>query len=1618
MNELNETLFHDIMSTLSSNGYCFDNVTLESCEELNNSSGVTFTSFDFHSGNQYRVYCIKEIDNKSIYRLLEDNDDYGVQFVDGFKAITFDNKKDTENHIQIYLHKVIEAISLKDYLQSNFDDNFKLQFVYESFVSFYNTISKLHVAISTPQIDVFSVYSDHKILVKNLDVFICQTGNEDTNDSNRLNAICFLTFLRVVTSNPELLRNNDVFSEIENGLSEDFIRMHLIPFLDNNEYRLLFSIITCKQHGKHVEIEIECSNSCNTQFTSDEWQNAKLVSNGWYSPDGARFYGVRVQECTPRYSFHRFRSVPNSIRLEGERLSIICNHAFRECNYLEDVSIPEGVSTIGEDAFFGVKQIERINFPESLRAICKNPFKGVIVVELNNLSPGFMATRYALYSKGLHRLISFYGETEDFLVPSQTEIIGEQAFAYNKSIIEVSIGESVIEIRDEAFYLCPKLKKVTLPKSLKQIGERAFFQLDIKHDYDLDENKETFEPALEELRIPSNVEYIGRAAFNGIRKIENDSPYFKIVHDALLTNDGTNLIYYFGKAKKFRIPSGVVTVRSEAFMGNEHIEEITIPRSVRIIESNAFKDCPQLRSVVFNSDYLFLGDSAFFECKKLSSVKMPKRMGNLSRRTFWRCQSLSEIKIPEGVVIIGDASFWGCRNLRKVVLPSSIRIIEDSAFNYCEYLSEIHLPEGLKKISNESFQHCKSLSKIILPYSLEYVDKDAFSFCSLQECVVLNKETSFGNDVFHSNDDLLLFIPPKADPRNYTKVMPEGVRSRYETTEGSLPIFGPKTENIVPVIEGMSIEELIKTPESFLHGYRDDIEYDENGGQYIKGMQILLSIDRDRIKKKSKYIVSNRTKYICNDAFGNRNYWNGGPIFEKIVLPSKLVAIGDYCFAHSRIKEISLPDSLEYIGNYAFMNCSSLSSIVIPRNVNHIGNNPFYNSEKYVTYHLNEVISNSPHYVVESNCLLSKDKEDLISCFEKRKIDCSIPDGVKHICMYSFAMTEVKSLNIPQGVEKIGEGAFENGLFITISIPSQVKYLGKKAFSRCSSLQKIDISNTQIGVIENELFDECESLENINLPDNTTSVGDYAFRGCKKLVSINIPPGVNTIGVNPFMRSGITEIILNNSGFKLIDGIFYGGNGKEIIAVLSSANKTIIIPNGVETICQEAFASNIIIEKVVCPKSLKSIGKKAFARCASLKMVDLVESSVTILPESIFDGCKMLDRISFPAHLSEIANYAFQYCDNLQSLTLPRSIKAIGDKAFESSGLKCIYLNYGIDVKILPWSFRSRGKAMTAYESGLSQDEFGVVFSKDKTILIDVPSDLESYAIPRGTEQIENGAFKNARNLKRVSFPNTVKKLGDEVFNCDFDELILPNSVTEIGHNLFLWGHHMKEFIIPSSVVAINGNPFSLMGLYRKKPCKIINNSKAFSLINGVLYSKDLSTLICCTDLVKKTIDILDTVKYINDNAFCGSQAQQIIIPSSVCSIGKQSFKGIKVPEIYIPGSVEIIEEGSFESCSASKVVLSEGIKEIRCKAFSNCMRLEEITIPKSVERIEKSAFAACHQLHTIIISNIHLNLDSEAFIYCENIKRVVVPKGTLGRSKKVLPQFFNRIEETVDNEA
>ena len=1420
---------------------------------------------------------------------------------------------------------------------------------------------------------------------------------------------------------------------------------YVIPYLNDKEYQLLFSIITCKQYDKKIDIEVRSLNSINTEVTQDDWKKAEKKDVGWFGQNDGRFYGLENYHLRYDDSCAKlFKLLGGSLSLDGDNLSIICNGALSHVSRYEDVHLPEGVTTFGYSVFYGVRRIKRINFPKSLKYICGNPFKGVIVEEINNLSPHFIATRSALYSEGLHRLISYYGETKEFITPNQTKIIGQYAFANNNYIEKVTLSDSVTEIRYGAFFKCFNLKEISLPKSLKIIDREAFRLTNLEYKYKHYESNCASEPALEELRIPCSVESIGRAAFIGIHKIENDSPYFRVSNDALFSNDGEDLLYYFGNAKKYQIPSGVRTVWESAFMGNQLIEEIIIPDTVRIIESHAFENCLELKNVIIESDILSLGEYAFQGCEQLCSIKMPKKMGNLKYATFKCCEALKEIEIPEGVETIEKFSFINCSSLLKVMLPSSIKTIGEEAFDNCKNIKEIVFPEGLKRICSGAFDSCSSLTNLILPNSLESVEKWAFSGCALQKCVILSKKTSISYEAFKSgNDDMLLFIPSETDPKDYYHIIPEGVRDYSESRDlGRMPILGPKTENIIPFIDNKSLEELLSNESIY---YNTPTFIDDNGGEYADGMQRLFAI-KEKIKNEKKYIVSSRTKYICNEAFGKEYSWSKKTPFEEIELPNTIKAIGNYSFANCKIKNINLPDSLEYIGDYAFLNCNKLTSIIIPKNVKHIGINPFF---KHSYYHstLENVVSESPHFIVESNCLMTVDREKIISCFQSYRLvnsdqeqnlltqelyDCILPEGVKVICKYAFGGSKVKSISLPQSLQSIEEGAFEDGKFTSLLIPHEVNYIGEKAFSNCETLEKINILSDKISIIEKELFDGCKSLMNINIPECVTEIGDYAFRGCLKLSSICLPTNIKTININPFIKSGISQIICETDSFNVIDGILYGNKGKDIVAVLTSASKTIIIPDGVETIRQEAFACNTNVEEVICPASLKNIGIKSFTECTSLRSVQLEKSAVKELPDYVFSGCKQLECVLLPENIRRIGKDAFEKCEKLESLTLLGIFK-IEDNAFERSAIKNIYLRYGTDRNKLPWSWRSRAKYLSFEDSGFFKDEYGVVFNKDKTTLLKAPSNIEQYIIPKGTKVIGNLSFQDANNLKKLTIPNTVKKIGSSVFHCRFDELILPESVKEIGDSMFLWSHNMREFTIPSSVKVINGNPFRKMYNTKGKQCKIVNKSEAFALINGILYSKDLKTLICCTDLTKSVIDILDTVTQIKERAFSGSKAKTIIIPNTVRKIGLQAFadtnvsklcipesvktigdgafQRLHVTELYIPGSIKILPDKSFGYCSTEKMVLLEGIKEIKHEAFTFCSNLIEISIPSSVEVIERAAFWGCHNLQTIIINNPKINIEDDAFYYCDHIKKVIIPKGSMEWFKKI-PKFSNKLEE------
>ena len=189
----------------------------------------------------------------------------------------------------------------------------------------------------------------------------------------------------------------------------------------------------------------------------------------------------------------------------------------------------------------------------------------------------------------------------------------------------------------------------------------------------------------------------------------------------------------------------------------------------------------------------------------------------------------------------------------------------------------------------------------------------------------------------------------------------------------------------------------------------------------------------------------------------------------------------------------SIRKGVKVIGNNAFCNSKSLTSINIPNGVTTIGNRAFASC-----YHL---------------------------------ISINIPNSVTTIGNGAFAeCNSLTSINIPNSVTTIGDGAFSECKSLTsINIPDSVTTIGKEAFIRCRSLTNINIPNsvTTIGACA---FSGCESLTCINIPNSVTTIGNSAFSECKSLTSINIPDSVTTIGKEAFIRCySLTSINIPNS---------------------------------------------------------------------------------------------------------------------------------------------------------------------------------------------------------------------------------------------------------------------------------------------------------------------------------------------------------------------------------------------------------------------------------------------------------------------------------------------------------
>ena len=363
----------------------------------------------------------------------------------------------------------------------------------------------------------------------------------------------------------------------------------------------------------------------------------------------------------------------------------------------------------------------------------------------------------------------------------------------------------------------------------------------------------------------------------------------------------------------------------------------------------------------------------------------------------------------------------------------------------------------------------------------------------------------------------------------------------------------------------------------------------------------------------------------------------------SITIPNGVTSIGNYAFWYCNgLNGITIPAGVISIGNYAFGHCSGLTSIKVE------SNNSVYDSRNncnaIIKTDNNELIIGCSNTTIP-NSVTSIGDYAFMDCSGLTSI--TIPNNVTSIGYEAFRdCSGLISITIPDSVTSIGGAAFRGCSGLTnITIPNSVTNIVTYAFMNCSGLMSLTIpdSVTNIGF---GAFQHCSGLTSITIPDSVKNIGYCAFGGTS-LKEITIPNSVINIEDSAFSSCvNLTSIKVesNNSVYDSrnnCNAIIKTDNNELIIGC---SNTT--IPNSVTSIGHSAFYGCSGLTSITIPDSVTSVGDRAFRWCSGLTSIT-IPNSVTSIGDYTFSDCSSLTSITIPDSVTSIGNGAFSCCKNL-----------------------------------------------------------------------------------------------------------------------------------------------------------------------------------------------------------------------------------------------------------------------------------------------------------------------------------------------------------------------------------
>ena len=565
----------------------------------------------------------------------------------------------------------------------------------------------------------------------------------------------------------------------------------------------------------------------------------------------------------------------------------------------DEIVVPEGVTVIGQCAFFTRDTITSVVLPEGVRRIDYQAFFGCVGLtsvsipstlrEIERPAFGDCAhLRHTYYENGKYLgndtnpYLYFDGPTEEcgetFHLHPDVKIIGYRAFDAQRDLVRISIPEGVTAICMEAFRKCSSLTAISLPNTLTHLGFGAFHKCG----------------ALSEVEIPSTVTEIGGNAFRGCKSIRALTIPEGIVELAPLTFSGCESL------SEITLPSAIERIGMQCFDGCRSIKEITLPSALKVIVSGAFKDCVSLREITLPSEIEEVDNQAFYGCSALSSVTTEATLRRLGAIAFGKCDKLRLIRCPEPQSIAeGKSPFVSCPR------APSWYFKHTSDFDI-RAAALLHWFENEKDNPDPALlRHLRENKRALLVFFAKRGDVEGINRLGAASEVLFTID-ELDEAIGKSNDPATTATLLDYKNRHYSREEVE--RFESDKVDVALGIKEPSDEEIAKLLSLKSISD------GYVIGRYRGIYRDLRVPSHANGTPL---------------IAVGQKAFYCSE-------------ITSIRLPSTVTVIYTAAFAHCpNLTEIELPEGLKHIGYRAFYGCLDLEAITLPSTLEEIEEQAF-----------------------------------------------------------------------------------------------------------------------------------------------------------------------------------------------------------------------------------------------------------------------------------------------------------------------------------------------------------------------------------------------------------------------------------------------------------------------------------------------------------------------------------------------------------------------------------------------------------------------------------------------------------------------------------------------------